>query len=278
MDESMSAGGMSAQGTETAASAASAADAPMMESTEPAEPIGQAAELSDQDAEPVEPIGQAAELSDQDAEPVDDFESRVRESDIYKALEQQARVHEAENAAFRLEREKNQILRAVEQRMAEDLKAIQQIDPTVESLESLSGYYELAERGITGADAYHILKGRNDAEYREVVVMERVQRRMAEDLRAIQQIDPTVESLESLPGYYELAERGITGADAYHVLEGQKAVNARMMPSSTGSIQTGGRDESDFDGEQLEKLTRTDLKNDRIYKRALRSLSKLYFD
>ena len=267
MDESMSAGGMSAQGAETVSSAPMAESAAKVDSGGVTEQMGEPT--------PAEvPASAGTEQTGDGAATTDDFESRVKESDVYKALEEQAKVHEAENVALRLQRDEDQIHRAANQRMAEDLQAIRAIDPTVGSLESLAGYYELAERGITGADAYHILRGRADVENRGAALKERADRQMAEDLQAIRAIDPTVKSLESLAGYYELAERGITGVDAYHVLEGRKAVTARLMPPSTGAVRSN-EGEPEIRPDQLDELTRADLKNDRTYKKALRALSKL---
>jgi hypothetical protein len=103
----------------------------------------------------------------------------------------------------------------------------------------------------------------------------RAQKRMQEDLAAIQEIDPSVKSLEALEGYTELAERGIYGVDAYYILQGKSAVTAAKMPPSTGKV--GGTDESgrDFTGEELDRLTDSDLDKPGMLEKALRSLRKL---
>ena len=104
----------------------------------------------------------------------------------------------------------------------------------------------------------------------------RAQKRMQEDLAAIQEIDPSVKSLEALEGYTELAKRGIYGVDAYYILQGRSAVTAAKMPPSTGKV--GGTDETgrDFTGEELNHLTHDDLmKDESLFKKAMRSLSKL---
>ena len=103
----------------------------------------------------------------------------------------------------------------------------------------------------------------------------RAQKRMQEDLAAIQEIDPSVKSLEALEGYTELAERGIYGVDAYYILQGKSAVTAAKMPPSTGKV--GGTDETgrDFTGEELDRLTDSDLDKPGMLEKALRSLRKL---
>lgn len=103
----------------------------------------------------------------------------------------------------------------------------------------------------------------------------RINKRMQEDLAAIQEIDPQVKSLESLEGYVELAARGIFGVDAYYILQGQKAALANAMPPSPGKV--GGTEETgrDFTGEELDRLTDKDLDKPGMLEKALRSLRKL---
>ena len=103
----------------------------------------------------------------------------------------------------------------------------------------------------------------------------RVQKQMQEDLAAIQAVDPNVKDLSSLEGYADLVERGITGVDAYYLLQGKKAAQAAAMPPSPGKV--GGTDETgrDFTGEELDHLTGKDLDDPSILKKALRSLRGL---
>ncbi|MBQ7095824.1 MAG: hypothetical protein IJN80_05195 [Clostridia bacterium] len=130
------------------------------------------------------------------------------------------------------------------------------------------------ERLVKGSRYYQELqrKAEQDAADAESY---RVQRQMQEDLAAIQAVDPNVKSLESLEGYTDLVERGITGVDAYYLLQGKKAAQAAAMPPSPGKV--GGTDETgrDFTGEELDHLTGKDLDDPSILKKALRSLRGL---
>ena len=74
---------------------------------------------------------------------------RVRNSDAYKEMERRLDAAEADATAYR-----------AQQKMKQDLEAIRAVDPSVQSLESLEGYSECVQRGITGLDAYYMLKGK----------------------------------------------------------------------------------------------------------------------
>lgn len=132
------------------------------------------------------------------------------------------------------------------------------------------------ERLVKGSRYYQELlrKAERDAADAENY---RTQQQIQADLAAIQAIDPNVKDLSSLEGYADLAERGITGLDAYYILQGQKAAQAAAMPPSTGKV--GGTNETgrDFTGEELDHLTGKDLDDPSILKKALASLKKLRY-
>ncbi len=128
-----------------------------------------------------------------------------------------------------------------------------------EKVKSSDAYKEL-ERRLAGAE-------KDALEYR-------AQRQMQEDLRAIREVDSSVESLESLEGYDMLVERGITGLDAYYLLKGRAAVTAQAMPPSTGTVGGSDNGERDFTGEELDRLDK-ELDDPNVLKRAIRSLTKL---
>ena len=131
------------------------------------------------------------------------------------------------------------------------------------------------ERMVKGSRFYQELqrKAERDAADAESY---RMQREMQEDLAAIQAIDPSVKDLTSLEGYGDLVARGISGLDAYYILQGAKAVKAAAMPPSTGKVGGSSEEGRDFTGEELDHLTRDDLmKDESLFKRALRSLARL---
>ncbi len=140
----------------------------------------------------------------QDADEQADFESRVRESDLYRELE----------------------ARANRDRMEADML-------------------------------------RSDAE------LHRVDEQMRADLEAIQKLDPTVRSLEDLGDDFVELVREHDGPTAFLIMKGLEA----LKPPITGEIGGMGSYERDFTSDELDRLQKGDLiKNDNLYKKAMRSL------
>lgn len=130
------------------------------------------------------------------------------------------------------------------------------------------------ERMVKGSRYYQELKEQADRNAADAESY-RAQRQMQEDLAAIREIDPSVTSLTSLEGYADLVARGITGTDAYYILQGKKAALAAAMPPSTGKVGGTNEEGRDFTGEELDHLTSKDLDDPSILKKALASLKKL---
>ncbi len=104
----------------------------------------------------------------------------------------------------------------------------------------------------------------------------RVSQAMQRDLEAIQAIDPSVQSLQDLEGYSEMVEAGITGVNAYYALKGRAAVKAAATPAAPGAVGSPGDTDRDYTSAELDRLEGADLlKNDKLFKKAMRSLSKL---
>ncbi len=100
-------------------------------------------------------------------------------------------------------------------------------------------------------------------------------RQMQADLEAIQAVDPSVTSLESIEGYADMVKQGVTGLNAYYALKGQAAVKAAATPPAVGAVGAPGDTDRDFTSEELDRLTDKDLDDPKVFQRALRSLSKL---
>lgn len=98
---------------------------------------------------------------------------------------------------------------------------------------------------------------------------------MKADLAAIQAVDPSVTSLESIEGYADMVKEGITGLNAYYALKGRAAIKAAATPPAVGAVGSPGDSERDFTSEELDRLTDKDLNDPKTFERALRSLSKL---
>lgn len=78
-----------------------------------------------------------------------DFESRVKESDLYRDLEERAARNEADAELYRSG-----------ERMRKDLEAIRAVDPSVTSLEQLGDEFKELVRDMDGLSAYYVIKGR----------------------------------------------------------------------------------------------------------------------
>ena len=77
-------------------------------------------------------------------------ERRVKESPLYKALEEQVAKNADDLMAFRIEQE-----------MKKDLAEIQAVDPSVKSLDDLGAeYQEMVKAGITGINAFYAIRGK----------------------------------------------------------------------------------------------------------------------
>lgn len=114
----------------------------------------------------------------------------------------------------------------------------------------------------------------NDPRYR-AMEQRLIQAGLAEDLKAVQEMDPSVKSVEDLDTqFFTLRKNGIDAKTAYLAIKGAKTETPK--PASIGSV--GGSADADdgyFTSEQLDKLTSKDLDDPKIYKKAMRSLGKL---
>lgn len=116
---------------------------------------------------------------------------------------------------------------------------------------------------------------RNNPEYKDLEnrVMEFGKK---EDLRELQSIDPRLSSLDELgEDFVRLRAAGIAAKTAYFAVK-QSAAPKTQKPQSIGAVNDGGGAESEyFTSEQLDRLTKKDLENPKIYEKAIRSMSHL---
>lgn len=114
----------------------------------------------------------------------------------------------------------------------------------------------------------------NDPRYKE---MENrlIQIGIAEDLKVVQEIDPSVKTVDDLDTkFFTLRKNGIDAKTAYLAIKGSKTETPK--PVNTGAV-SGANDADDgyFTSAELDKLTPKDLDDPKIYKKAMRSLGKL---
>jgi hypothetical protein len=101
------------------------------------------------------------------------------------------------------------------------------------------------------------------------------EQQMQADLEAIRTVDPSINSLEEIEGYTEMVKEGLTGLNAYYALKGRDAIKAAATPPAVGAVGAAGNTDRDFTSEELDRLTDDDLKDENVFKRAVRSMSKL---
>ncbi len=107
-----------------------------------------------------------------------------------------------------------------------------------------------------------------------------IHRMMAEDLQAVQSIDPTVTSLNDLPPTF-LALRfnhnaPMSAQQAFIAMKAIETQTKQPKPDSVGSILGAGNAESEFfTSEELDALTPHSLDNPKIMEKALRSMARL---
>lgn len=107
-----------------------------------------------------------------------------------------------------------------------------------------------------------------------------IEKRMEDDLKEIQAIDPTVTSLDDLPKTF-LALRfnkdvPMSAKEAFLASKTILQQTKQPKPASTGSMTSTGKVEREFyTSDELDSLTNEQLKDPVIYAKAMKSLLKL---
>ncbi len=115
---------------------------------------------------------------------------------------------------------------------------------------------------------------KNNPEY-QAMAQQLIEHGKREDLRVIQQLDESVQSLDELgEEFYKLRAAGVSPVVAYNAVK-QSQVKPKL-PDNIGPVNNSGNAESEFfTSEQLDRLTPKDLENESIFKKAMRSLKRL---
>lgn len=117
------------------------------------------------------------------------------------------------------------------------------------------------------------LKSENE-ELQEQILNIQLEKRMADDLRTIQGIDPTVKSLEDLgESYLHYISAGLDATDAYYasLLKDQK--EKVYPPDAIGKIADTKIDRDYYTSEELDNLTDAEL--DANWEKVMRSMKRL---
>ncbi len=146
-------------------------------------------------------------------------------------------------------------------------------DELLEQLEALKA--NISVEDLRRQKEENLAAVRNNPEFK------RLERQLIEsgrekDLKAVQEIDNSVQSLEELGDeFFTLRAQGISPKTAYFAIK-QSADMSANKPDSIGAVSDGGGIEGEyFTSEQLDRLTAKDLDNPKIYEKAIKSLSRL---
>lgn len=104
-----------------------------------------------------------------------------------------------------------------------------------------------------------------------------IDRRMQEGLREVQEINPSVQSLDELgESFINMIAAGLTTKEAYFAslaMEGKEKVQA---PDAIGRVADNRAERDYFTSEEIDNLTDEELADDEIYDKVIRSMEKLY--
>lgn len=115
---------------------------------------------------------------------------------------------------------------------------------------------------------------KNDPRYK-AMEQQLIEGRMKEDLAAIQEIDPSVQSLEELgEDFAKLIAAGVSAKVAYNACAESKKPASK--PASPGPIgQTDNKEAEYYSSKELDALTKKDLEDPKIFAKAMASLKRL---
>lgn len=102
-----------------------------------------------------------------------------------------------------------------------------------------------------------------------------IEARLAEDIKSIQEIDPSVKSVDDLDTrFFTLRKNGIDAKTAYLAIKGSNLPSPK--PTDIGSVgNAAGTDDGYYTATQLDKLTSKDLEDPKVYAKAMKSLKRL---
>ena len=114
-------------------------------------------------------------------------------------------------------------------------------------------------------------------ELREAMLEMEVERRMQEGLREVQEINPSVKSLDELgESFAHMIEAGLSTKEAYFAamqMEGKEKV---LAPDAIGRVSDNRAERDYFTSEEIDRLTEEDLADDAVYEKVMRSMERLY--
>lgn len=107
-----------------------------------------------------------------------------------------------------------------------------------------------------------------------------IEKEIESDLKEIQSVDPTITSLDDLPPMF-LSLRfnqnaPLSAKEAFIAMKAIEKQTKQQKPASAGSLINTTQTESEyFTSQELDKLSESDLRNPKVYEKAMRSMAKL---
>ena len=209
---------------------------------------------------------------------------------VEQAAQTQPEAVKTEKDAFYADQRRKQEL---EQRRAENARLQQQIEAVQKTLGNffdggtLEEQLDYARAQAQGIDVAQYREQRRVQEEAQAVQNElqmyrdrEIDRMMAEDLKAVQAIDPTVTSLNDLPQTF-LALRFNKAApmgakEAFIATRAIETQTKQPKPASVGSVTgTGNRESEFYTSEELDALTPKMLDDPKVMEKAMRSMARL---
>ena len=153
--------------------------------------------------------------------------------------------------------------------------------------DSFDDMFDAADAHFTGQDVESIRKERIERQQalskqadlqREVEYYRRkdAERRMNDDLRAIQKIDPTVKDLKDLgEDFFKLVRSGFDGVTAFTAVRAKNEMNKKEAPPVIGRINSKTVEEKDyFTDKELSALSAKELEDPAVLAKAMKSMTK----
>lgn len=209
----------------------------------------------------------------QQEEQVTEAVNTKTERDSYFA--DQRRKQELDDARAELEALKKQ-----NQRAEQTLKSYFEGN----SLEDMLDYAQSQQTGVSIDE----IKAQNAALARQAELEQQldfyrqkdIEREMEADLKAIQEIDPKITSLNEMSElFYTLRfneKHPVSAKEAYLAVKAIENQTKQPKPASLGSMTGAGKAESEFfTSAELDRLTAKDLDDPKVMEKALRSMARL---
>lgn len=146
---------------------------------------------------------------------------------------------------------------------------------------------DAAEAHYTGQSIEEIRQRRENAERQEAQTRaiveelqryrtEEVQRRMAQDLKAIQKVNPQIKSLDELGGeYFKLIQAGVSGEAAYRAIQAMEESGKAAPPPKIGKVNARTKGEKAYyTPEEVDRLTAEELDKPGVLERVMKSMTK----